>query len=176
MRRPSQQVETSKASLQRKLAWVAAAAIFASGTALLLGQLERLERSNSDRLVSIYRVHGCRCAFAWERVLKQGGFDVRMREVDTLQYVRTRLQTPPQLRGCHVAKYLNYFIEGHVEPTALRTLRETSPVALGVAAMQDDLSEQDHEARSNRSVLFVFDKDGHPIPWKQIASLRVRRT
>ena len=176
MRRRSQQPEASKTSLQRKLVWVVAAAISAAGTALLLGQLGGLEGSSSDRLVNIYRVHGCRCAFAWERVLKQGGFDVRMREVDTLQYVRTRLHTPPQLRGCHVAKYLNYFIEGHVEPTALRTLRETSPVALGVAAMQNDLSEQDHEARSNRSALVVFDKNGHPIPWKQIASLRVRRT
>lgn len=170
------QAKLFQESLQRKLAWVVAAAICAAATALLLGRLDRLERSSSDRLVNIYRVHGCRCAFAWERVLKQGGFDVRMREVDTLQYVRTRLHTPPQLRGCHVAKYLNYFIEGHVEPTALRTLRATSPVALGVAAMQDDFSEQDHKARSNRSALVVFDIDGHPIPWKQIASLRVRRT
>lgn len=175
MRPRSQQPQPGQGSLQRKLAWVVVAAICAASMVLLLGQLERLERSSSDRLVNIYRVHGCRCAFAWERVLKQGGFEVRMREVDTLQYVRARLRTPPQLKGCHVAKYLNYFIEGHVEPTALRTLRETSPVALGVAAMQDDLSHQDHEVQSKRSALVVFDKDNRPIPWRQMSNLRIGR-
>ena len=65
-----------------------------------------------EKIVTVYRVHGCRCAFQWERELEREGFSVVMNEIHSLKFIRQRLRTPPQARGCHVGEYLGYFLEG----------------------------------------------------------------
>ena len=97
-----------------------------------------------ERLVTIYRVHGCRCAFQWRQGLEQEGFTVVLREIDSLRAIRQRLRTPPEARGCHVAEFLGYFVEGHVDPAALRELSRRHPAALGLTTEASTKSEVGH--------------------------------
>lgn len=97
-----------------------------------------------ERLVTVYRVHGCRCAFLWERALEQQGFSVAMHELESLKDIRKRLRTPPSVMGCHVGEYLGYFVEGHVDPGALRELSRRHPSALGVSTETSTNSDSSH--------------------------------
>lgn len=97
-----------------------------------------------ERLVTVYRVHGCHCAFPWKRGLEQEGFTVVMHERESLRPIRQRLRTPPEARGCHVAEFLGYFVEGHVNPAALSELSRRHPAALGLLTEATTKSEVRH--------------------------------
>ena len=110
----------------------------AAGFAVLTAILFLSNRSlwlAPERIVTIYRVHGCRCAFPWKRELERKGFSVVMNEVESLQFIRQRLRTPTEARGCHVGEYLGYFVEGHVHPTALDELSRRRPAPLRRAGL-----------------------------------------
>jgi hypothetical protein len=119
----------------------------AAGFAVLTAILFLSNRSlwlAPERIVTIYRVHGCRCAFPWKRELERKGFSVVMNEVESLQFIRQRLRTPTEARGCHVGEYLGYFVEGHVHPTALHELSRRRPAALGLMTEVPARSEARH--------------------------------
>ena len=85
-----------------------------------------------EKIVTVYRVHGCRCALHWERELEREGFSVIMNEVHSLKFIRQRLRTPASARGCHVGEYLGYFLEDHIPAAGLHYLSETRPAATGL--------------------------------------------
>lgn len=93
--------------------FVAAILVFAAITGIM-AIWEQLFQGPTDRIVSVYRTHGCTCAYAWARSLEAEGFVVRMFEYETLRYVRQSLHTPAHPSGCHLGKFMNYYVEGHV--------------------------------------------------------------
>ena len=64
--------------------------------------------------------------------------------LESLQFIRQRLRTPTEARGCHVGEYLGYFVEGHVHPTALDELSRRRPAALGLMTEVPARSEARH--------------------------------
>jgi hypothetical protein len=108
-------------------------ALLGGATAGLLSVWEQLFPVPPDKLVKIYFTHSCRCAHPWAHTLEAEGFVVRMYEPETLRPTRVALHTPEGLRGCHVAEFMGYFVEGHVPAAALRRLAAEHPMALGVA-------------------------------------------
>ncbi len=80
----------------------------------------------------MYRTSTCSCAPAWIRALEADGFVVRTSSTDTLRKTRRALNIPPMLQGCHVGIYLNYFLEGHVAPEAVRDLAIHRPAGKGL--------------------------------------------
>ena len=129
--------------------------------AMVAGAILVSDRSlwvSPERLVTIYRVHGCRCAFQWKQGLEQKGFTVVMHERESLRPIRQRLHTPPEARGCHVAEFLGYFVEGHVDPAALNELSRRHPAALGLlteASTQSEVPHVDIASEANSRVLLV---------------------
>ena len=152
---PQMSVPLTRRREVRIVAAVAAAfAILAA--AIILS--DRSVWSAPDRLVTIFRVHGCHCAFQWEHGLSQEGFTVVMHEMDSLRSIRQRLRTPIEARGCHVAKFLDYFVEGHVDPAALRELSRRRPSALGVStetSVKTNLRHVDLAGEAGGRVLLV---------------------
>lgn len=122
-----------------------------------------------ERLVTIYRVHGCTCAFQWRHGLEQGGFTVVMHEIDSLRAIRQRLRTPPGARGCHVAEFLGYFVEGHVDPAALRELSRRHPAALGLSTEASTKPASQHVdlASEARSQVLLIKPNGESALWFQ---------
>lgn len=57
---------------------------------------------------------------------------MRLYEYETLEHIRARLDMPEDLRSCHVAAYLGYFVEGHVSSATLRWLAQRRPQGRGV--------------------------------------------
>ena len=126
-----------------------------------------------ERIVTIYRVHGCRCAFPWERELEREGFSVVMNEVESLQFIRQRLRTPTEARGCHVGEYLGYFVEGHVHPSALHELSRRRPAALGLMTEVSARSEAGHVdiASEASSRVLLIDPNSRASVWFQAVAI-----
>ena len=95
-------------------------ALLGGATAGLLSVWEQLFPVPPDKLVKIYFTHSCRCAHPWAHTLEAEGFVVRMYEPETLRPTRVALHTPEGLRGCHVAEFMGYFVEGHVPAADIR--------------------------------------------------------
>ena len=153
----------------RSLAIVASCAALAAGIAGVLSYCDALMGVPPEKLVTVYRTHGCQCAYSWSRELEARGYWVRVWEVETLAPVRHRLHTPEQLDGCHVAQYLGYFVEGHVPASDLERLRREHPDATGIAqsvAPNHPSGTADAAAVPVASPPVLFDAQGHSLAWK----------
>jgi hypothetical protein len=118
--------------LVKQLRILAAVSITVSAAIGVLASWDRFFPVPAEQLVTIYRVHGCPCVFRWEKTLEAAGFTVKMVELNSLRTVRRSNRVPNNLKGCHVANYLKYFVEGHVAPQALMKLAREHPAATGV--------------------------------------------
>ena len=145
--------------------WVVLA-LACSVLAGILTQWPRWFPIDPMRQVTIYRTHGCRCAFVWAQELESKGYVVTMYEPETLKTIRGALKTPPSLRGCHVGRYMEYFVEGHVPAAALGLLARQHPAGLGVAA---DSTAARHEPLSSppggKPGVTLYDKNGIAHLW-----------
>jgi hypothetical protein len=133
---------------------------------VVLQNLDRLRGIAPERVVTIYRIHGCQCAVTWAAALEQRGYVVRIWEYETLEHVRRSLGTPQQLHGCHVASYLNYFLEGHVPAKQLRRLFDQRPTAVGIVVGSS--SPQHEHARpsvSEGAQVSIVDRQGRSHEW-----------
>lgn len=164
---PVASARRGRASFGRQLRIVIAATLLFGAIGAIVVNWEHLFPVDAERSVTVYRTHGCRCALTWADSLKAEGFVVRMFEYETLQYVRHSLHTPATLHGCHVASYLDYFVEGHVSPAALRELAAQRPTGLGLTTEASMLSKDAHlsiERDESSRVLFIA-QDGHTVHW-----------
>ena len=126
--------KASRPSLARHLSIVLAVALLAATVGGVLTVWDSLPFAVPPvRVIQVFRTHGCRCVFGWAKTLEAEGFVVRLYEYETLRYVRTSLRTPENLHGCHVAKYLGYFVEGHITSSTLHWLAQRRPQGRGVA-------------------------------------------
>lgn len=162
-------VKAAPPDLKKPLWLVFGIALSAGILAAVLMYWDPLHSTTAEEVVRIYRLHGCRCAFSWARSLEANGFIVRLSEVQTLQHVRTRLQVPAHLHGCHLGAYLGYFIEGHVDPSALRTLATERPDGLGVVTEPAVDMEKEHSlsVRDEHSPVLLVERDGRSRAWFQ---------
>ncbi|HYM36435.1 MAG TPA: DUF411 domain-containing protein [Steroidobacteraceae bacterium] len=130
---------------------------------------DQLFPTPADRLVTVYRVHGCTCVFGWAKALEAEGFVVEVRELQTLMHTRASLHTPTNFHGCHVASYLGYFVEGHVTAPALRRLALDHPDALGVVTQATVTAAAVHESqfRDENSPVLLVARSGQSLPWVQ---------
>ena len=158
---------TRRPNPTNQLRLVSAALLSVGVFGALLVSWEQLLPTPPERLIKIYRIHGCRCAFALADSLKADGFVVRLHEYETLQYVRHSLHTPLNLRGCHVGEFLGYFLEGHIAPPALRQLAQQRPRALGLATegSVDRTGPHVSIANDERSRVLLVQLDGQARTW-----------
>lgn len=165
----SAKISQPQPSLAKQLRIVLAAALLAGVVVVVLGAWEHLFPTPPERLVKIYRTHGCTCAFVFADALEAEGFIVRMYEYETLEYVRGSLHTPANLHGCHVGEFLGYFLEGHLAPPAVRKLAQQQPPALGLATEDSVDTKREHLSRSiareEKSRVLLVERDGRARTW-----------
>lgn len=149
---------------RRQLLWVGVASLVAALVMLGLNVVDQSMRAPVHKRVAVYFVHGCPCVSGWVARLRDAGYAIEIFEPESLSPIRQSLRTPPGLHGCHVAQYLDYFLEGHIPPSDLRRLAKEKPVAIGLAANDQSLaSNQEKEVQ-------VVHADGHFEPWLQARS------
>ena len=162
------QLEQDRQRLSKRLRIALGIAVSAGLVAGALGYWDRLTGGTPDKVVNVYRTHSCECAFDWARELRRDGYAVRLREYETLQYVRHSMHVPQEWKGCHVAEYLGYFIEGHVSSGQLERLRTERPPALGLTATLGASTDQHASAQSadRAGAAFLVGRDGHARAWQ----------
>ena len=139
----------------------------AGGIAVAALQMFEERARTSDRVVTVYRLHGCTCVFSWLDSLQAAGFTVRVVELGSLTTVRSTMQTPASLHGCHLGSYLTYFVEGHVTPEALKALGSQHPIALGVTTESSIDSGRVHMSvvEEEHSSVVLVEPGGGMLPW-----------
>jgi hypothetical protein len=139
----------------------------AGGLAVAALQTIQESTGTSDRVVTVYRLHGCTCVFSWVSSLEAAGFTVRVVELGSLATVRSTLHTPASLHGCHLGNYLSYFVEGHVTPDALKSLASQHPIALGVTTESSVNAGRIHTsvADEEHSPVVLVEPSGQMLPW-----------
>lgn len=164
--RPQKQLPSRKGLPLVVKLWIAIALV-ASGVAGVLTQWPRWFPVAPERRIAIYRTHGCQCAFLWARQLEASGYVVTLYEPESLKTIRGALKTPPSLRGCHVGRYLEYFVEGHVSAEALGVLARQHPPGLGVGT---ESAVVRHEPPSSTQTggnpgVTLYDQNGNAHHW-----------
>lgn len=152
--------------------WIVLAfALLMGAIAGIIAGWDRLFPVAPEQLVTIYWTHDCRCAAPWIRSLEADGFRVRDFELETLGPIRRGLGTPKSLRGCHVAAFMGYFVEGHVRADTLRRLAQEHPGARGVVLAGDAVRLFDHRGSPRTWLIGELDRadtdgDVQPLPRK----------
>lgn len=154
------------------LASPVARAVVVVGTAVagafLVMWLAITSQPTDDKVVAVYRTHGCTCVFSWVEDLRAAGFVVRLSELRSLNNVRATLHTPPQVNGCHIGRYLGYFVEGHVGAPAIAKLALELPKASGVVTATSLRSTAPHDTalgEETRSEVMLVTEEGAATSW-----------
>jgi len=126
-------------------------------------------RMPPERSVTIYTLHRCPCAFGWKRALEQQGFSVAVFKLKSVSSLRMDLRTPVAGRSCHVGKYLDYALEGHVPADALVKLSELRPAATGLMFVTKSSQAIHGSDPNNDGVVVIVDKVGEVSPWSAAA-------
>ena len=152
--------------LAKQLLWLGGIALAGGIAVATLDTIDERART-SERVVTVHRLHGCTCVFSWIDSLEAAGFTVRVVEHGSLATIRSTMQTPTNLHGCHVGSYLNYFVEGHVIPEALRSLASQHPIALGVTTATSVDAARIHTsvAEEEHSAVLLVEPSGLIVPW-----------
>jgi hypothetical protein len=124
---------------------------------------------SQERSVTIYSLHRCPCAFGWKRALEQQGFSVAVFKLKSVSPLRMDLRTPVAGRSCHVGKYLDYALEGHVPGDALVKLSELRPAAIGLMFVSKSSQAIHGSDPNNDGVVVIVDKVGEVSPWSAAA-------
>ena len=164
-------MKTAQPGIKKQLTVTIVIAVLGAAVVGALLTWEQRSAPPPDRAVTIYRAHGCTCAFALAESLTAAGFEVKVVEVASLAGARATLHTTPNLRGCHVGAYLGYFVEGHVPPAALLTLAAEHPAALGIVTAASVESSAAHVSieRDQQSGVLLMEPNSSTRPWLEPA-------
>lgn len=142
--------------------------VFALMTAVIAGLAlywDRIFPVPVERQIAVYRTHDCACVGRWIRELKEAGFAVQDFEPETLRPIRRSLHVPERLGGCHVAKYLGYFVEGHISAEALQSLASQRPDAAGIALETDVVRHASSAQDEKGSAVLLLGAHGESSRW-----------
>lgn len=87
----------------------------------------------NPNLVTVYKTPTCGCCSKWVDHLRDSGFEVDVKNRDSLVSVRAQYGVPDRLASCHTAHIGGYAVEGHVPATDIRRLLSQRPVAAGIS-------------------------------------------
>lgn len=159
------QHEAAQARVGTQIKFIAAVAFACAVLAGIGLHWDRLSPVSPERRIAVYRTHSCPCVGRWIRQLKDAGFVVEDFEPETLRPIRRALHTPEQLSGCHVAKYLGYFVEGHIPAETLRSLASQRPEAAGIALETDVVQHASSAQDEEGSAVLLLGAHGESSRW-----------
>jgi len=98
--------------------------------------------------------------------LRDAGFVVRDFEQDELSRWQQQWHIPNHLRGCHPARFMGYFLEGHVTPQQLWKLAREKPTAIGVRSNSSPQVPPSAKLQTRaRARIVLIRADGTEVVW-----------
>ncbi|HSS65469.1 MAG TPA: DUF411 domain-containing protein [Gammaproteobacteria bacterium] len=86
--------------------------------------------------VIVYKSASCRCCQAWAEHMREYGFDVVTRDIQSseLSRIKSHYRIPASAHSCHTAVVDGYIVEGHVPAQIVTRLLSERPAATGISA------------------------------------------
>lgn len=78
---------------------------------------ERTAAAQAERAITVHKSASCSCCGGWIEHLEENGFDVTVRDTDTINEVKIEHEVPRELSSCHTAIIDGAVVEGHVPAT-----------------------------------------------------------
>jgi hypothetical protein len=83
--------------------------------------------------MTVYKSRTCGCCAKWVEHVRAEGFDVQVRDEESMDQLKDELGVPRSVRSCHTALVGRYLIEGHVPASDIREALKRGPKAAGLA-------------------------------------------
>lgn len=80
----------------------------------------------------VYKSPYCGCCEDWIKIMKEKGFNVKAVNVQDVNIIKQKLGITPNNASCHTAIVDNYFIEGHVDYSAVKKMLAEKPNIKGL--------------------------------------------
>lgn len=80
----------------------------------------------------VYKSPSCECCDKWIDIMKVNGFEVQTFITENVSYVKQKVGLTPKTASCHTAIVDGYFVEGHVNYSAVKKMLVDKPDILGI--------------------------------------------
>jgi hypothetical protein len=108
-------------------------AVSASAFTTTIAVASEDEAANELPIVSVYKSPTCGCCEKWVDHLEENGFTVEVNDTDNIQAIKEGFGVPAEMTSCHTAFVGDYFVEGHVPASEIKSLLATYPDIRGIA-------------------------------------------
>ncbi|PLY10838.1 MAG: hypothetical protein C0626_04190 [Arcobacter sp.] len=85
------------------------------------------------KTMTVYKSPYCGCCEKWINIMKSKGFDVKTIETNNVNKLKKRVGLQAGQTSCHTAIVDGYFIEGHVDYSAVQKMLNEKPDILGIS-------------------------------------------
>ncbi len=89
--------------------------------------------AGQDPGLVVYKSPTCGCCKGWVEHMRANGYQVEVRDRQSVLPVKESMGIPRDLRSCHTAVVDGYVIEGHVPADAVARLLKERPAVRGLA-------------------------------------------
>ncbi len=85
------------------------------------------EEAMADADIVVYKTPSCGCCTLWVDHLRDNGFSVAVKNVQSTRPTQMKYGVPSALGSCHTAVVGDYWVEGHVPADLIRKLMTEQP-------------------------------------------------
>ena len=80
----------------------------------------------------VYKSPYCGCCTKWIDLMKKEGFNVKTVMLNNVNEIKSKVGLTSKTSSCHTAIVDGYFVEGHVDYSAVKKMLEDKPDILGI--------------------------------------------
>jgi len=110
--------------------------------------------------ITVYKTPTCGCCNKWISHLESNGFKVNAINQNDLISIKQQLGIAPNLQACHTAKVGNYFVEGHMPASDIKSMLTAKPNIKGISVPGMPMGSPGMEgARKDNYDVLAINKD-----------------
>ena len=103
------------------------------GVLLLAGCSQKIVQNLPIKEITVFKSPSCGCCKVYSQYMKGEGFQVNVKEITSMDSIRSDFGVPASMQSCHTSQIGNYFVEGHVPLEAVEKLLLEMPDIAGIS-------------------------------------------
>jgi hypothetical protein len=131
-------------------------------TILFLALITSSVFAMEGKTMTVYKSPSCGCCTKWIDIMKNKGFEVKTIETNEVNTIKQKAGLQAGQTSCHTAFVDGYFIEGHVDYSAVKKMLVEKPNIIGITVPGMPIGSPGMEQGNTKqayNVLYV-NKDG----------------
>jgi hypothetical protein len=84
--------------------------------------------------MTVYKSPYCECCENWINIMRTKGFNIKVYQTNNMNEIKKKAGLQAGQTSCHTAFVDGYFIEGHVDYSAIKKMLAEKPDILGISA------------------------------------------